>query len=249
MTPFTALNSKETLAKWASSQAGASRVFQRHGMDYCCHGGVSLDEACAKKGLAPDALLQELSDEEGSEPAFQSWTERPLPELIEHILIAYHEPHREELARLSFMAHKVEKVHRQRADCPKGLAAHLESMLESLEMHMQKEERILFPAILSGAGPAVCGPISVMESEHLDHGANLARLRQLATDYLPPANACGTWKALYLGLEELEREIMNHIHLENHVLFPRTLNSSFERSLPIARQSSEGHSPGLDWKA
>jgi regulator of cell morphogenesis and NO signaling len=66
-------------------------------------------------------------------------------------------------------------------------------------------------------------PVQVMEQEHRDHGENLARLRALAQDYQPPEEACGTWRALYLGLDELERELMDHIHLENNVLFPKAL--------------------------
>ena len=64
-----------------------------------------------------------------------------------------------------------------------------------------------------------------MEAEHEEHGANLERMRELASDYQPPPGACGTWRALYLSLAEFEREVMKHIHLENAVLFPRALNS------------------------
>jgi regulator of cell morphogenesis and NO signaling len=98
-------------------------------------------------------------------------------------------------------------------------------MRDELESHMQKEEHVLFPLILAGRGALAAAPIRVMEREHEDHGRNLERLRELAHDFAPPLDACGTWRALYLGLEELEREIMEHIHLENHVLFPRALRA------------------------
>ena len=122
------------------------------------------------------------------------------------------------------MARKVEAVHGDKSSCPRGLADHLEHMSEELEQHMQKEEQLLFPMILGGRGRMASMPISVMEQEHQDHGRNLARMSVLAHEYVAPEEACNTWRALYLGLAELEAELMEHIHLENHVLFPRTLN-------------------------
>jgi regulator of cell morphogenesis and NO signaling len=84
---------------------------------------------------------------------------------------------------------------------------------------------VLFPALRSGnRGQTVHMPIRVMMQEHEDHGANLKRIRELSSDFALPAEACGTWRALYAGLEKLESELMEHIHLENNVLFPRTLN-------------------------
>ena len=96
-------------------------------------------------------------------------------------------------------------------------------MAEALEEHMQKEEQVLFPMIRGGRGRMARMPVQVLEEEHRDHAQNLARMRELAGDFDPPAEACGTWRALYLGLHELEAEIMQHVHLENHVLFPRAL--------------------------
>ena len=203
--------------------AGASRIFYRHGLDFCCNGRVSLDEACGRKGLDVDALIAEIQSEEVADESFDRWDEAALGALIEHILARFHEAHRAELPRLIEMAHKVESVHGEKASCPKGLAQHLEKMQQELELHMQKEEEVLFPLIASGRGRMAAIPVQVMEQEHKDHGENLARMRELAHDYAPPAEACGTWRALYLGVGELESELMHHIHLENNVLFPRAL--------------------------
>jgi regulator of cell morphogenesis and NO signaling len=145
--------------------------------------------------------------------------------LIEHILVHFHAAHREELARLVAAAHKVERVHADKPSCPRGLAAHLARMSEELEEHMQKEEQVLFPMILAGRGRMVAMPVQMLELEHRDHALHLQRTRRLATDFVPPPEACGTWVALYLGLAELERDLMQHIHLENNVLFPRALRS------------------------
>jgi regulator of cell morphogenesis and NO signaling len=214
-----------TLAELAATRAGASRVFHRHGLDFCCQGRVTLAEACAKKQLSADAIARAIEDESPRALDFRRWDEAPLPELIAHVLERFHAAHRAELPRLLAMARKVEAVHAEKAECPRGLHAHLEHVAEELESHMQKEEQILFPLILSGRGRMAAAPIQVMEEEHVDHGRNLERLRALAHEYALPEDACGTWRALYLGLQELELELMQHIHLENHLLFPRALRN------------------------
>jgi regulator of cell morphogenesis and NO signaling len=225
MSTIAPLRSDSSLASLAASRAGASRVFHRHGLDFCCRGRLSLAEACAKSALDTQAILDEIASEEPRTAGFERWDEKPLPALIDHILTRYHEGHRREVPRLLAMAEKVEEVHADHPAVPRGLAAHLRRMSQELEDHMGKEEVVLFPMIRSGRGSFAMGPVQVMELEHLDHAANLERMRQLANDCTPPPDACATWKALYLGLAELEREIMEHIHLENHALFPRALQS------------------------
>lgn len=214
------IRSDDTLGDLASSYAGASRVFHRHGLDFCCGGAVSLQEACAERTLDVDALIAEIQAETAGAD-FERWDERGTSELIEHILTRFHEPHRAELPRLIEMAHKVERVHADKPTCPSGLAQHLEALRDELELHMQKEEQILFPMLRSGRAAIAAGPISVMEEEHRAVGAELARTRELTNDFNPPEEACGTWTALYLGVAELERELMQHVHLENNVLFRR----------------------------
>ena len=212
-----------SLARLASTRAGASRVFHRLGLDYCCHGQQTLGEACAGKALEPSTVLAEIEAESKDAPPVTDWEMRPLDELITHILTRFHDGHRAELPRLLEMARKVESVHADRPDVPQGLAAHLAHVHQALLEHMEKEEQVLFPMLRAGRGRMASMPIQMMEMEHDDHGTNLAKLRLLGQDYTPPMGACATWRALYLGLDELEAEVMQHIHLENHVLFPRAL--------------------------
>jgi regulator of cell morphogenesis and NO signaling len=96
-------------------------------------------------------------------------------------------------------------------------------MHEEVLEHLAKEERILFPMIADGFGTRVGGPVRVLQNEHDEHGMNLTRVRALTNDFTPPPAACATWQALYLRLATLEAELMDHIHLENNVLFPRAL--------------------------
>src|SRR5262249_7474807 len=102
-------------------------------------------------------------------------------------------------------------------------ASHLQSIHLSVTDHLAKEETILFPMILAGRGRLAGPPIHVMEIEHRDHAENLQRTRLLTDNLNPPPEACSTWSALYLRLDDFEAELMEHIHLENNVLFRRAL--------------------------
>ena len=228
--PFRAMTTRTfdpraTLADLAVSHAGATRVFHAHGLDFCCHGRIPLAEACAARGLDLDELVRELAAGTAPRTPADDLGARPLPQLIELIEQRFHAGHRSELPRLLEMARKVESVHADKPDCPRGLAAHLERMGDELEEHMQKEEQVLFPLIRAGRGALAAMPMRVLESDHEEHGRNLARMSALAGGYVAPSEACNTWRALYLGLAELETELMEHIHLENNVLFPRALRS------------------------
>ncbi|MCA8978232.1 MAG: iron-sulfur cluster repair protein YtfE [Planctomycetes bacterium] len=225
MTTTRPISPSDTLADLATSRAGASRVFARHNLDFCCHGQVSLAETCGKKEIDIDALIGEIEAEERRGDSFERWDQRPLGEVIDHLLTRFHEPHRQELPRLCEMAARVEKVHGDKQACPNGLAALLHQLTAELNLHMQKEEQILFPMIGRGDGSLATGPIQVMEQEHVDAGAQLEQIRELTNDHTPPPEACGTWRALYLGLAEFERDLMQHVHLENYVLFPRALQA------------------------
>lgn len=211
-----------TLAELAMVLPAASRVFHRHGLDFCCHGGRPLAEACAERGLDPQAVLAEVAAE-GQGVTKVRWDQRPLGDLVDFIVGHYHARLRAELPELLAMAERVETRHAEKASCPRGLAAHLAHVHQAVLEHLEKEEQILFPMLRSGRGSLAAGPIQVMELEHDDHAANLRRTRALAHDLTPPAEACNTWRALYLRLAELEAELMEHIHLENHVLFQRAL--------------------------
>jgi regulator of cell morphogenesis and NO signaling len=205
----------------------ATRVFDRYGIDYCCGGGVPLATACASRGLDAERVIEEIRKEVGpGVGSSEGWGEAPLPDLVSHILAAYHRPLWEELPRLEAMARKVLEVHRDKE--PEMLTELLSVYLgikADLEPHMEKEEKILFPMIQRGQGFLADGPISVMREEHDQVGLALKRLRELTNDYEVPPRACNTWRALWHGLAAMEEELHRHIHLENNVLFPRALGS------------------------
>jgi regulator of cell morphogenesis and NO signaling len=218
------IDANETLGQVAAAHPASTLVFLRHRLDFCCGGGKTLADACRAAGLDPETIIAEIAAE-GATKSPARWDTAPLPDLIDFILERYHEPLRADLPPLIEAARRVERVHGKKASCPHGLASHLEELDADVRQHLAKEEQVLFPAIRSGGrGARVQMPIRVMMQEHDDHGANLGRLREIADDYSPPSEACATWRALYAGLEKLESELMEHIHLENNVLFPRALN-------------------------
>lgn len=213
-----------TLSEIATRHPAASRVLHRHGLDFCCGGRRPFAEACAERGLEADTVLAEIEVEDAGAVS-AGWDERPLVELVDHIVGFYHRRLRVELPELVAMAERVELRHADKASCPHGLAEHLVVMHEAVLEHLAKEELVLFPLLLSGRGAQAAAPINVIEVEHEDHRASLLRTRQLTAGLVAPPEACVTWRALYLRLEDLERELMEHIHLENNVLFCRALLS------------------------
>lgn len=228
-----AITPETIIARLATRQPGTIRVFQRHGIDFCCQGGRPLAAACEEKGIGFEALRDELAAAAGPAGPSRDWDEAPLGELIDHVLDRYHARLHEDLPRLDAMAAKVLSVHGEKhPETLPALAATLCDLREELESHMVKEERVLFPAVraleaAAGGGQApgatlgLSGPIAMMEHEHDVAAAALAELRRLTAGYQPPAGACTTFRGLYHGLAELESDTHRHIHLENNVLFPR----------------------------
>ncbi len=210
----------------AAAIPGATRLFRQHCIDFCCGGEQLLKQALVARGVDPAAFIEALT-RLATHPASEAdWRTAPLGRLIEHIYESFHKGHRQQLPELIGLARKVEQVHGRHPQCPRGLTARLEELQRELESHMQKEERVLFPMILQGAGAMMATPMSVMRYEHDQHGLALAELKATAHDLVPPDDACTTWRACYRGLEQLIGDLMEHIHLENNVLFPRAIEQA-----------------------
>ena len=216
--PFhAALSADQQIGQIAVQLPGATAVFRRFKLDFCCGGQVSLAQAAADKGLDAAAVLQELAALQRSEALPDATSPSAL---IDHILVRYHEVHRAQFPELIRMARRVEAVHRTHPQVPAGLGDLLEEMHTELLSHMGKEEQVLFPLLKAGGNPFVGQPIGMMRTEHVEHGAALDRLNALTHDATPPLDACNTWRALYAGIAQLGDDLINHIHLENNVLFP-----------------------------
>ncbi|ELM3659116.1 iron-sulfur cluster repair protein YtfE [Edwardsiella piscicida] len=214
------------LGELAISIPRATRLFRHHALDFCCGGKQTLQRAAARQSLDLAMLESQLAELDSAPQPHRDWQQAPLAELTAFIVTRYHQRHREQLPELVLMAQKVERVHTDKVGCPRGLAKQLDSLRQELDGHMMKEERILFPLIEQGEGARCQGPISVMEHEHRDAGERLEVIRFLTDNMTPPAGACTTWRALYAGISELINDLMEHISLENNLLFPRALNDA-----------------------
>ncbi|MCW5695116.1 MAG: iron-sulfur cluster repair protein YtfE [Bauldia sp.] len=206
-----------TVGDVAAQLAGATAVFRRHKIDFCCGGGVSLAEAAAKRGVDAAAVAAELAALDATPPDAPQETAA----LVDHIVVRYHETHRRELPELVRLARRVEAVHREHPEAPAGLADLLSSAQDELRDHMAKEEQVLFPAMREGYARSLDMPIFAMRHDHDHHAETIRALQSITHGYTLPAGACRSWQALYNGVEKLVTDLTEHIHLENNVLFPR----------------------------
>jgi regulator of cell morphogenesis and NO signaling len=161
---------------------------------------------------------ESLSTLDGTEP-----TQLPesTAELTHYIIARYHDVHRRQVPELIMLSRRVEQVHADKPGVPAGLADMLQKALGELEVHMRKEELILFPAMRrQGSGP-LDGPLTQMRHEHLEQGELLDRMTELTDNFVVPEGGCGTWRALYAGAAQFKDDLMEHIHIENNILFPR----------------------------
>ncbi|QKK08588.1 MAG: iron-sulfur cluster repair di-iron protein [Planctomycetota bacterium] len=229
----------QTVGELVRENPARSRVFEHFSIDYCCGGKVPLREACRERGLDADRVAADLAlvDAEPA-PSTEDPASMGLAALADHIEATHHAYLREELPRLDFMTKKVAQVHGDAEPRLHEIRQVFVTCREELEAHMLKEERVLFPMIreLEQADGAVafhCGslanPIEMMEHEHDSAGHAMSRFKELTDGYAPPEWACNTYRAMVDGLAAFERDMHQHVHKENNVLFPRALELEASR--------------------
>jgi len=217
-----------TVGEIVAENPSQARVFQAFGIDFCCHGGRTLREACTLKGIGLESVIEQLEAANAEKTAPEDNPALlPPVELIEHIVDKHHAYLRSELPRIQAMAERVATVHGGHTPSLVELSLVFRSMAEELNSHMMREEQILFPAIQAlcagGTTMPLDGPVACMLQEHDDAGEALAFMRKLTNGFTPPPEACNTYRALFAGLAELEEDMHRHIHLENSVLFPKAI--------------------------
>jgi regulator of cell morphogenesis and NO signaling len=207
----------------------ASKVFQAFRIDFCCHGEQVLAEACARAGVDPGEVtraLQQALSQEASSSAEPDARQLSTGALIEAIEQRHHSYLRAELPRLQSMAAKVAYVHGLHNPKLVDLHQAVIDFAAEVPAHLEHEEGILFPSLTSGSpdGAYVREHLERMAVEHEAIGAALERIRDLAEDFRVPEWGCATYRAYFSALQELEVDVMQHVHLENHVLMPRFMN-------------------------
>lgn len=223
-----------TVGEVAASLPGAVRLFEKLGIDFCCGGRVSLEDACREKNLGVDqvvAALETIADVQQTVPDSRDWTRSSLTELSRHIVEKHHAYVRREIPRVTSLLDKICEVHgKNRPEFLKARDA-WSALTDELSQHMRKEEMVLFPFIERleewSSGPAgnkpfapfgsVRNPINMMVHEHDSAGHLLGEINGLLTD----RTGCNTCLEFFRSVEEFERDLHQHIHLENNILFPR----------------------------
>ena len=210
-----------------------SRIFENLGIDYCCGGKKPLAEVCRAKGLDPATVVAMLSAlDESTDSTLTNPEAMTLSELCDHIEQVHHSYLREELPRLDFMTRKVAAVHGEHEPRLLEVRRVFEAFNTEMTAHTQEEDTTIFPAIRqlesAGVGKAKAAAslkdsFTKLESEHDRAGAALARFKELTDNYASPDWACNTFRALYDGLAQLEKNTHQHVHKENNVLFPKAL--------------------------
>jgi regulator of cell morphogenesis and NO signaling len=228
----------QTVREIALEYPSSIRVFEAYGIDYCCGGRKPLAEACAAGNLAVDEVIAALETAAQTPSAIGTdWSQASLEELSEHIVRTHHAYVKKELPRLAVLAQKVVNRHGATTAQLPLIQAALAKLDGELTQHLAKEEAVLFPYIVllerakadGGAKPHGCfgtvaNPIAMMTQEHDAAGALLAEIRLFSHGFTTPDDACPTYHAFFDGLQDFERDLHQHIHLENNILFPRAIN-------------------------
>ncbi|HEV2399940.1 MAG TPA: iron-sulfur cluster repair di-iron protein [Candidatus Sulfotelmatobacter sp.] len=233
------VSTARTVRELAVEIPEATRIFEKIGIDYCCGGNKSLEEACTTANISVDEVLDSLELAEQTARAKQkdrNWQAEPLAELVAHINSTHHKYTREELARLGPLFDKVVSVHGKNHPELQNVRAAFRGMAQELTTHMMKEEAVLFPYIvrmeeaviqkepvLPPPFGSVQNPVAMMMHEHDSAGDALRTMRQASAGYTPPGDACISYQTLYKALGDFEKDLHQHIHLENNILFPRAI--------------------------
>jgi regulator of cell morphogenesis and NO signaling len=233
------LSTARTVREWALEIPAATRIFEELGIDYCCGGDRSLEEACAASNLSVDKVLDSLELAEQTARAKtkdRNWQMEPLADLVVHINHTHHKYTREEIARLGPLFDKVVSVHGKNHPELQHIRATFRGLAQELTMHMMKEEAVLFPYIvrmeeaviqqepvLPPPFGTVQNPVAMMMHEHDSAGDALRAMSQASAGYTPPGDACVSYQTLYKALADFETDLHQHIHLENNILFPRAI--------------------------
>jgi regulator of cell morphogenesis and NO signaling len=229
----------KTIREIALEMPVTTRIFEEFKIDYCCGGRKPFAEACANAGIEPKMVLEKIErvlESFGNSHEFDYLEVKTASELIDYILEKHHVFTKKEIVRLTDLMEKVFRRHGQQHAELFELKETFQLLCDDLIEHMRKEEMVLFPFVktlevsiagnLAVAPPhfrTVRNPVRVMMQEHDTAGDLLRKMREISSDYLLPEGACPSFTGLYFGLQDLEKDLHQHIHLENNILFHRAV--------------------------
>ncbi|WOC50662.1 iron-sulfur cluster repair di-iron protein [Bergeyella porcorum] len=211
-------------------------IFKKHHIDFCCKGGRTIQEACEHKNISPELLYNEIENlpkGNDSQIDFNNWE---LDLLADYIEKTHHRYVTEKIPILQAFLEKLAKVHGDRHPELLEIKSLFDASAQDLSAHLKKEELVLFPFIRNMVKAkleqlplpqphfgTIENPIAMMKEEHSVEGERLRKIAELTDEYLPPADACNTYKVTFAMLQEFEDDLHRHIHLENNILFPKAI--------------------------
>ncbi|MGB4847415.1 MAG: iron-sulfur cluster repair di-iron protein [Saprospiraceae bacterium] len=236
------ITTSHTIGSFVANDYRTASVFQKHGIDFCCKGGKSIDEVCVAKKIDPDILLAELADISGQPNSvsidFRSW---PLDLLADYIEKKHHRYIEQTTPAIRQFLDKLCKVHGSHHPELFSITDEFNASAEELAAHMKKEEMILFPFIkkmvaakinkdtfIKPSFGTVQNPIDMMKHEHDLEGERFRMIAILSDQYNAPADGCTTYRVAFALLKEFEADLHLHIHLENNILFPEAIEMEKE---------------------
>jgi regulator of cell morphogenesis and NO signaling len=232
----------ETIGQMVVNDFRRAEVFRKFGLDFCCGGKKTLEQACAKKGLDVLQVKEELKKvEEKDDTNHENYDSWDLNFLADYIVNRHHSYVKESHPMLLEYSQKVARVHGERHPELIQIANDYLEIAEELSMHMNKEEMILFPYIKEMVDckkeggkmerapfGSIENPINMMESEHTAVGEVTERMKELSNNFTPPEDACNSYRVLFSKLKEYEKDLHHHIHLENNILFKKAIELESE---------------------
>lgn len=224
---------EQTLANIVTHNHATVPVLEKYHLDFCCKGKRTLQEACKEKELSLETIISELEKTTKSEQnSRMPFTEMNAEQLIGYILIHHHFYVKQSMPTMLSHLEKIASTHGDRFPYMIEVLELFNEINEEMTSHMQKEEMILFPRIkevealfsVNQNGKLregyISEPVQVMEAEHDHAGEIMYKIRQLTNTYMPPIDACTTFKVSLAELRAFEEDLHRHVHLENNLLFP-----------------------------
>jgi len=225
----------QTVGETVADDYRTAGVFRSYGMDFCCGGGKTIEEACRKKNIDIESVVKDLEKAMDDSSTQQNYNDWSLDFLIDYIINNHHGFVRKKLPEIEYYARKVAGVHGNRHPELVDIYTLFSRLKDEMLDHLEKEEQVLFPYIKNlvkndnGNKPAnenpgfssVDEPINLMEQEHETAGGFMEEIRALSSNFSPPEDACATYRVLFKNLRGFQEDLHKHVHLENNILFPK----------------------------
>lgn len=227
---------QQTLAGIALSNHAFIPVLEKYSLDFCCRGKRTLEDVCTEKNIPVAAVVNDLQNTLTTTQPHLPFTDMTAEQLITYIMIHHHFYVKNSVATIHSHIQKVATKHGERYPHMQGVLDRFSAVVADLLPHMEKEERILFPrikqlveeskqeAISPAAVSFLAAPIQMMEAEHDAAGQLMFEIRELTNNYIPPSDACTTHRVCLDELKAFEKDLHQHVHLENNILFPKALS-------------------------